>query len=168
MAKEKYFEEIRLKKIELAGAIKEYVKSQLNLWQKVPYLALQAEGRGGFNEDYQRAYEDGYWSIDDPNGSTRYCLVDCETGELVFVEGKRTKRITKLDPDQIISINLEHLDAAKVVKDLREQSKWENSDRFYFSGNPRTPETWRNVRIKKYNLQPDIYRRKKKAVPVFA
>ena len=44
--------------------IRKLSKSQKNIWQKVPYYALQADGISGYNDAYSRAYRQGYWAIE--------------------------------------------------------------------------------------------------------
>ena len=63
---------------EIADKIREYVRNQKADWQKIPWLALHADGKRGFSSDYQRAYESGIWKI---------CgtYVDLESGEFIEI-----------------------------------------------------------------------------------
>ena len=78
-------EEIEKKRNEHIQLIRDYARSQKDLWQKLPYLDLQATGRGGFGDS--PCYREGYWIIQSSQMHSiggYSVIVDCETGELVY------------------------------------------------------------------------------------
>ncbi|MFH0891426.1 MAG: hypothetical protein V1867_01460 [Candidatus Falkowbacteria bacterium] len=127
---------------ELERGIRDYCRVQKDLWQKIPWLALMADGRGGFSPIKGRAYRDGYWMIFSSgraNGPFCTVEVDCENGEL---DASLNSDIAKLID------HLDELDAAKIIAQLKiETLKPEH-----------VPGDWRDKIIKGYGLKP-VYRR---------
>ncbi len=151
-------EEIKNKRSELIQLIRDYAKSQKDLWQQVPYLALQADGRGGFSDAYGACYHEGYWTIfsSQMHSIGGYSvIVDCETGELVYPYKKGPA------PDHcLLLINIEELDAEKVIAQLKKRAKSKNSKIIYFGDEAcKTPEEWREKQAQKYGIRPDAYTR---------
>jgi hypothetical protein len=58
-------EELLIKAVKMdskiAAAAREYYMSQAEVWKKIPYEALMADGRGGFSPLFNTAYTMGYW-----------------------------------------------------------------------------------------------------------
>lgn len=106
----------------LIKEVREASRQQKALWQKIPYLALQANGRGGYSEQYKRAYHHGYWAVTGgASGFDRVVFVDLETGELVDANDPGR---TAWDTDIFFILNSLHLlDAAQIVKALRAAAK---------------------------------------------
>ena len=57
--------------------VKEYSRSQKSLWQKVPWLANQANGRTGFSDDFRLTATEGMWTL-----NNNLC-VDLEDGDIL-------------------------------------------------------------------------------------
>lgn len=151
-------EEIKKKCNEHVELIRDYARSQKDLWQQVPYLALQSYGRGGFGDIGRACYTEGYWTITSSQMSSiggYSIIVDCETGELVYPYKKTPA------PDQcLLLININDLNAEKVIEELKEHAKWQNSEieRFRFlDSSCKTPEEWREKEAQKYGIHPDKY-----------
>jgi hypothetical protein len=75
-----------------ADAIREFTMSQAQLWQQLPYLALQVDGNSGFSSSNQKLYEYGLLHIASHNMRELtiglYGLfVDCESGRLLSLSG---------------------------------------------------------------------------------
>jgi hypothetical protein len=109
-------EEITSQRDSLLEALRQYSRDQAELWSQIPYLALMAQGRTGFSDNYYRAMHIGAWPVQQLHGSyTVY--VDLATGDLV----------STLDPsklardDQIVGIltDLEQLDAEALADSMR-------------------------------------------------
>ena len=77
-------EEIGLQSAIMANMVRDLIGAELLDWQKVPYLALQAEGYPYFGSTV--LYELGLWRPHTGNPQEPYIpLVDCATGGLVVV-----------------------------------------------------------------------------------
>lgn len=71
-------------KDELVENIREYSLSQKEEWQKIPMLALEAEGRTGYSDTRSRAYTQGFWALEPATRNGKYqAYVDLATGEIV-------------------------------------------------------------------------------------
>lgn len=70
---------------ELAESIREYVVTQIETWQKVPYWSLEAEGRGGWLDNAHIPYTHGLHRIY-PSWPPR-TWVELATGRIVCQEG---------------------------------------------------------------------------------
>ena len=116
---------------DLAERIREYSRSQVELWQQVPLLALEAQEKDSPNNEYRRAYEQGYLSVNDDD-FTPAC-VDLETGELIRLslvwtdsKGVLQPKIDYTNPEQapdyavLIAYSLDLLDAERIVKELKD------------------------------------------------
>jgi hypothetical protein len=77
-------ESIEEQRAALIAAVREYCRQQTPHWQRVPHLALEADGRTGYSEAYSRAYSQGYWALAASLERGYYRVyVDLATGELV-------------------------------------------------------------------------------------
>lgn len=111
---------------ELIEAKRQWCRKQKPLWQQVPWLAVQADGRDGWNDSYSRAYSWGLWTLPTMRNGYYVAFVDCQTGELVTYPEK----LRPLDGATVLQLSLESIDAGKVVDDLREagrEPKWPSS-----------------------------------------
>lgn len=115
---------------ELVAMLQIYTTSQKDLWRKVPVLALEADGRGGYSEQYAWAYRDGVWALlVDAQGECYNSAIDLESGKIVRIP------ILKRNPEspdnsEIIRLAgyLEMLDANEVISDLEKSiKKFKNS-----------------------------------------
>ncbi len=114
---------------ELDELIRAYTQSEKELWRLVPYLALQADGRGGYSSQYAVAYQKGLWIIEhsvDRFGSYTVA-VDCATGELVSIPNTHEK--ARVEDVLRCASRLHEFDAAAVVLALQQAGK-----NPYFSG----------------------------------
>ena len=121
-------------KVSLLPRLQEACALQVELWRRVPYLALETKGRTGsgyydsygVNEGFlDSAYTYGLWALEEPrrNFFSDYCYVDCDSGRIV----KRTNPYT-LDFSQLsecslsdleyIMWNMNLIDAEKVVEKM--------------------------------------------------
>jgi len=140
---------------ELVKSIRELSRSQKGVWQKVPFMALQADGRTGFSDQYSRAYHQGYWAVTSTvRGGSYSVYVDLETGELVSAFDPRKEA---RDEDVLmIASNLNQLDAVSLVNKLSIDAK-QPVGHYY---NAQEQEKWRQETLKEYDLKPTEYRRK--------
>jgi hypothetical protein len=103
--------------------LQEYSQSQRKDWQKVPYLALEADGRRGYLDTYAIAYEDGLWIID----RKKTTGVDLRTGTIVGTwNGFRPVK-----DGELWNISPKALDAHATVQSLREEAAQEHAS--YYS-----------------------------------
>ena len=134
--------------------IRELSRRQKDLWQRVPYLALQADGRSGYSDNYSRAYREGYWALDASVRSGLYSVyVDLENGKLV--NPAVPKKLASDEDVLMLAFSLEQIDARAIVTDLYKRGK-EHTWRGYDSGKQ---EAWRDSMQKAYKLRPDSYKR---------
>ena len=154
---------------DLISRIQKYSKSQFKLWRKVPYLALQADGRSGYLDQYAAAYYSGYWRIESSARNGSYTvIVDLFTGNLM--DAYSAFGINLLDdiniesgikpklasPREIIALsyNLEEINATSIIEELEEYAKQP-----YFSGyDSKKQEQWRDDKIKELKLKKDFRR----------
>lgn len=154
-------------KNDLVDKIKEYSRSQQKQWQQVPYLALQADGRSGFNDNYSRVYYTGYWAMESSvHNGDYHVYVDLATGNLVNAYHasssvcifdadipKESKQILA-DDDEIIALALDDLNARQLVQMLRQQAQMPYPS--YYK--PEEQEAWRRETLEKLKLEK-IYTR---------
>ena len=102
----------------LAELLRAYCRSQKELWQQVPYWALEADGVFGYSSKLNLCYKEGLWEV-----VGTYCLyVDCETGELVnqsLPVLAETWSIIRAFPDFYQDLN--RLNAGDVIKKLESE-----------------------------------------------
>lgn len=61
----------------------EFSHSQKKFWKKLPYLALMADGRSGYNDNNVICYRYGFWRVGYQPGKSNYSYrVDCATGDI--------------------------------------------------------------------------------------
>lgn len=149
------FEKLETATKELIDTVRKLSIEQKDTWQKVPYLALQADGRTGYSDQYSRAYHQGYWAIEASvrNGSYRI-YVDLETGELVSAFDPRKK--ARDEDVLLIASNLGQIDAAWLIEKLHSRSL-ESVGSYY---NATKQERWRQETLKEYDLKPNKYKRR--------
>lgn len=103
-------------------ALRQFCREQKSLWQQVPWMALQADGRTGWSESYARAYKSGYWTIDRVRVHSYYVgFVDLATGELVGIgPGKSLSTATPLSGDFVLQVTIKDIDAAHVIGEIQQ------------------------------------------------
>ena len=107
---------------QLIAAIRARSREQKALWQRIPYLALQANGIGGFSDSFQVAYVSGYWRLGPTIRDGGYSVfVDLATGELVNPYMKETPAHD--DDVLLIAKNPDCLDAKTLIVQLEAQAK---------------------------------------------
>jgi len=107
--------EIKEKQHKLANELRRYCREQKDLWKTVPYLALMADGRGGYSGRLGSACRSGYW----PLGRCEWLgvAVDLLTGELVSYEDDAPLA----DDEQILSVAISEFDAQQVIDKLKRE-----------------------------------------------
>lgn len=133
--------------------IKEFVLSQKELWQQVPYWALQANGKLGFINTYQTAYTRKAWLVFSGTRDGFYTLaVDCLTGELIWPHsiGKDSNR--DIPDKDVIVANLEELDAAKIIEGLQKSAQGPDLSPAQYGIGYRNGGHWREVIMQKNNI----------------
>ncbi|MDP3640785.1 MAG: hypothetical protein Q8R53_06340 [Nanoarchaeota archaeon] len=146
--------------------IHNYSRSQKELWQKIPLLALEADGRTSSNGNYYRAYHSGFWGLDNGSDQCRSVYVDLATGELVdaysafshFFPGdvavpkKSVLKPAREEEVLKLAFNLEELDAKNIVASLEEEAK----ERYSSYYNLKEQKGWRDELRTKLHL-PEFY-----------
>jgi hypothetical protein len=112
-------------KASLCNELRQYTKSQLDLWQQVPWLSLHADGRDGAmgHPQYAPAYLSGSWALSVDSKVPYYYrpYVDCATGEIQIVKNSVHSPATDDDLLPLLR-HIDQLDAAAVIADLQQQS----------------------------------------------
>lgn len=145
-------ETVLQKRKELANAVRIYSKQQVSIWQQIPYMALQAYGKGGFNGSYLYAYTKGLWEIG-------RVYINLETGEITDREGKPSM------DHMVLGLELTALDAVQILQKLQEEvNKFEDSPITAFQTDCSTVDFWRKNEARLYNLSPNFYTRRKEVV----
>lgn len=131
----------------LLERIKEHIRAQKELWQQIPWLALQADGRHHSlfapPVRYRGVHAAGYWRIS-CNGND--IDVDCETGEIY--ERKTTR---EGHPHFVLALALTPscLDAQAIIDKLRREACTEH-DRGL---DPEKQGRWRERTAKRFGLE---------------
>lgn len=111
----------------LAQEIREYSESQVHLWQQVPNLFLEADGRTGFSDLFFPCIEHGFWQITD--GSGRVLLsVDCATGRLVhyYATEHQQRLVDARDEDVLwLATRMDEINAAGIIGRLSAKAQME-------------------------------------------
>lgn len=103
----------------LANKIREFCKSQKDLWKQIPALALNADGRTGWSDDLPMAYHHRFWPI---MRLSEYITltIDLNKGEL-GLNGYIDRPAA--DKDIIgLGLMIEKIDASKIIEDLKNQA----------------------------------------------
>ncbi|MBT3691053.1 hypothetical protein HOG16_02310 [Candidatus Woesearchaeota archaeon] len=157
VALEKLLDEYSSLERQLVISIREYSLSQSGLWLKVPNLALEAQGRGGYSDSYNRAFSSGYWSIDSSiKGGVYTIYVDLSNGELIspfLLEKKGKERLAWDERVLEITSNIDEINAESIITDLTTQAK----SKYESWQKPKEIEEWRKERKKEI---PKIFRNK--------
>ncbi|MBX4210610.1 hypothetical protein KW783_01410 [Candidatus Parcubacteria bacterium] len=141
--------------------VQEYCRSQVDLWRKIPWLALEADGRDGHNDIFSWAWAYGYWPI--------HVVGDARSGYTIFMDLSTGKMVNAHDqtrsPDEIslliILSALENIDAMRITTMLTQEGK--KSVKKYM-GSSKDKRKWRKEMQKKYNVRT-IFVRKIPALP---
>jgi hypothetical protein len=107
---------------QLIATIRARSLEQKALWQRIPYLALQADGIGGFSDGLKVAYRSGYWRLPPSEVGGHYrAFVDLATGEVV----NPYKLEEPAWDDAILSIAKEpdSIEAQAIIDQLEAQAK---------------------------------------------
>lgn len=131
--------EILADAVKIVENIQGYSREQKKLWQRIPSLALEADGRTGFSDAYSMAYHKGFWALNagiEEDGCYSIC-VDLATGELVQAysalsdfcqcnseKPKKSKLIPARRADILtLAFSLDELDAPEIINRLKEKAK---------------------------------------------
>lgn len=157
-------EEIERKRDELVEMIREYSRGQKELWQLVPNLALEADGRTGYG--FQRVYGQGVLALQSTIFSGSYTVyVDLATGDLVspITFHDQGELDLALDTNVLrVLARLDELDAQKFVDHLRARSQEPHSSHSHH--NEQETREWRRKIREEQGLQ-DIFTAEQRGVP---
>jgi len=154
----------------LCTEIRGYSESQAKLWRKIPFLALQADGRTGFSDKYSMAYNFGYWNLEFSIKEGKYTIiVDLESGRLmearsfgdVVLDDVVNSGVEPREADdkEIIGLafNLDEINAQRIISDLANGKKSPYPSYY----NPEKQKAWRKKTRKELCLE-EIFSRKSK------
>lgn len=151
----------------LAAAVREYAAAQVPLWQQLPYWALQADGRTGWDSRYGNAYRYGCWSV---GTGRKYDIVqvDLETGALGrFVtpyQYNYNASTWNQAPDTSVvdaSELTDQLDAAYILDGLRKHvDEYRHPPSYYTGTDWEIAERRRQEILAQSHITPTSYRRK--------
>lgn len=108
---------------ELAEAVREYSRSQVELWRQLPWFVLQSQGRTGWGPGHEYSVGVRILPSLDAHGYHIGC-VDLETGELIYTP-KNQSDIRPIRDAQVLQIKLEELDAKTVLALYKKLAKEE-------------------------------------------
>lgn len=148
---------------EISKEVRIYFKKQKDDLQKIPWLALQANGRGGYSSTNQWAYELGLWKI---NYSI---VVDLESGDLLCSSWNGEKIDLAQDLDlYLLAPSLRGHYAKGIINDLKRQLEYEDNEFYQTEWSPFdrsiTVNEWRESLAKEYGLIEGKYSRKEKLI----
>ena len=141
---------------ELIDAIKAYCESQVDLWRRVPDLALEADGRTGYSSNLQLCWQRGLWEVGASKAVSEpgrpLVSVDCASGKLVW--SFTTDREPPDDAVLRLALYPDAIDAALVLSDLAIAT---SQDHFY-AYDVAKQEAWRKKMRYEYQVKP-LYKR---------
>ncbi|HBM45670.1 MAG: hypothetical protein UT05_C0004G0025 [Parcubacteria group bacterium GW2011_GWF2_38_76] len=142
---------------ELAETIREFCRSQKDLWQLVPNLALEADGRGGYLSLYSAAYTDGYWILNycRPNQQYYRLAVDLLNGDIVCIMDEAPLASDEKIIKELLE-NIDEIDAGKIIAELEKDIQGRESN------NTKEVKTWREKERRKLKLGKIYEKRNKK------
>lgn len=153
----------------LVKQIRGYSKSQKKLWQQIPWLTLEADGRNGYLDNFSRAYHHGFWAIESSKSMGYYSVyVDLETGKLVDaffashsfsmhdIDIPKKSELKPAKNENVLRISIDELDASQIIQELKEKIRQPYSKSYY----PEKQEKWRKDLRGDLGLEK-IYKRKK-------
>lgn len=158
-----YASEVNLPRvdIDLATKVRQSCIDQKDVWQLIPNLKLEAEGRSGWLDNASLCYEKGLWLVgSSQHGRTDYA-VECLTGHLIRVSDFLDKQeLHFLDDVSVVSLGLElEFDAQIVVDDFRSHiQEYENPPSYYSDEQWEKNRKWREEVRKKHDLRESFYR----------
>lgn len=131
-------------------AVREWCESQAEHWQRVPNLALEADGRSGYLDDYSYCYHYGFWRIweSSPRGQYLLCSVDCATGVLAndAASFRQGSLVVARDRDVLRLLDrLDEIDAELVITSLEEDAASPQSE-YIARSNPHWPSKKEELR----------------------
>ena len=146
---------------DIVEMVREYSRTQNELWRRIPHLALEADGRTGHSETYGLAYSYGYWHLDREYG----IHVDLENGELVSSSNIWKGALdTHLLPDEkrlandskvaALIFNLHKLDARAIMEHLKTVARKPYGSYY----NAKKKDVWREETRKIYDVT-EIFKR---------
>lgn len=171
MTKQNYIELVKEHKLQAIDWILDYIESQKDLWQKIPYLALYAYKGSpriytGYTERHKLAYTKGLWMITD---NLDRIYIDCETGKLLKRRDNKIQEFLSHEENFfILNIDIKEFSAQNIIKNLKERQKM--SDKNIFDDYPKkisgykSAKKFREVMIEKYNLRKNYYQREQPAL----
>lgn len=133
-------QEICLAVADLVSIVREHSQSQREQWQRIPYLALQADGRSGYSDNLRRAYVNKMWAL---GCSTDTC------GYHVIPTGGKPRQAT-VEQVLVVAAHPEEIDAQRIIRWLEEEARRPYPS--YYE--PEKQEAWRNKAMKKLKLEP--------------
>lgn len=161
--KERVETAIRAEAHEIIQLMRRHSESQVESWRKVPWLALQADGRVArfyTNSWFEVAYKNGLWTLPVSNGFSKIAAyVDCDTGKLVDFQ------LNPLCDTHVLaaSAQIKDLDAEGVIAGLiaAATEKYPGSeDAFWVAPRAKAAVRWRAEIAELCGLE-EIYRRKR-------
>jgi hypothetical protein len=73
---------------EVAEGVRVFSQSQVDIWRQLPYLALQADGNGGFSHINSKLYRYGMLHIAGDSEGLWGTFIDCDNGNILSLKGK--------------------------------------------------------------------------------
>ena len=95
-----------------AESIRKYYLSRIDLLRQIPYLALEADGRDGWNETFSFAYKQCCYPVHIDDGGYYDLVVELRTGLLATVDSYHDS-LAELFPGQ----NISNLAGVKIAPD---------------------------------------------------
>lgn len=143
----------------LVDKIRQYSRSQKELWQRIPLLALEADGRTGFSVKYAGVWRQGYWSLessDEPMNGYRVS-VDLDDGELIdpFFLSINKKRPALEGKIIQMGFSITELDASSIINLLKQEALEPYEKNF----KPEVQDAWREKVRRELQLE-EVFTRK--------
>lgn len=123
--------ELRTARAAYCQMVRDYCESQVEVWRTIPWLALQADGRSGYNGNLARAYHWGHWALESSIG--RYGgysgFVDLANGRLIDVyPGADMDEEREARDNVVMGLTPEDIDATMIANSLRTYAQREESE----------------------------------------
>jgi hypothetical protein len=145
-----YVADLEKQRNEYTAALQAFSKKQKELWQQVPYLALQADGRGGYSGQYSYAYSCGFWKLTSysNSGMSHPYRVNCATGAICYW----SDGAPEVDPHStgLLDVSIEDIDVNRIIADLKKAAVRPYAS--YSRESAEKVEAWRKEMIEQYKV----------------
>lgn len=145
---------------ETAEVIRQEVASQVDIWRRLPYLAILAEGNNGFSDRRFHMYDKGLAHVAIKGCNEFYLtFIDCENGEIV---GAHRNEVVPATAKRVLHLAASHggvPDAAEWLKELEADLDKKTGSDYRTTQSAARLRQWKEAVIQAKGLSAEFDRR---------